>query len=103
MVTLIASYVVLLVRQFGLGGLSEFRIENSKLGSYPLFKGLPCFKRFDRGDCNNGCLIIPKWKEERKRKPASPRTKLICVGESFATGGNRTHSQRLPRQERYPP
>jgi hypothetical protein len=36
---------------------------------------------FDRGNCNNGGLIVPKSKRgQDKRKPALPRMNLICLG-----------------------
>jgi hypothetical protein len=39
-------------------------------------------KRFDRGDCNNKGLVVSKLKREGhdRRKPAVPRTNLICSG-----------------------
>jgi hypothetical protein len=60
------------------------------------------FKGFDRGNCNNGGVIVPKSKRggEDRRKPAIAGTNLF--GMKFALGGNRTHDLGLTRVTRLP-
>jgi hypothetical protein len=40
-------------------------------------------KRFDRVNCNNGSLVVPKLMKEgrqNRRTPAVPRTTFMCLG-----------------------
>jgi hypothetical protein len=65
-----------------------------------------CFKRFHRGKCNNGGLIVPKLKREEgkdSKKPAVSSTNLINLRQSVPRGRNRTHDLALTSEEHHPP